>query len=151
MRCKTRCTLRWISKRNMNSSTRKKKEDNTDVKTFSSVASVHLKLQHSSCTTHLTILHTVHDIEIFKLKFLLLLYCTQILNPEKKKRKMCGYVCALYLRYHQHIHHAISESPERGITCWKRKSWKSFSLILVWERHKETIPILYYTTVYTGT
>lgn len=83
----------------MNSSTRKKKEDNTDVKTFSNVASVHLKLQHSSCTTHLTILHTVHDIEIFKLKFLLLIYCTQILNPEKK-RKMCGYVCALYLRYH---------------------------------------------------
>lgn len=41
-----------------------KNEDSTDVKTFSSVASVHLKLQHSSCITHLTILHTVHDIEI---------------------------------------------------------------------------------------
>ena len=51
------------------------------------MASVHLKLQHSSCTTHLTILHTVHDIEIFKLKFLLLIHCTQILNPEKKKEK----------------------------------------------------------------
>lgn len=64
-------------------------EDNTDVKTFSSVASVHLELQHSSCITHLTILHTVYDIEIeiFKLKFLLLIYCTQILNPERKKKK----------------------------------------------------------------
>lgn len=41
-----------------------KNEDSTDVKTFSSVASFHLKLQHSSCITHLTILHTVHDIEI---------------------------------------------------------------------------------------
>lgn len=86
-----------------------KNEDNTDVKTFSSVASVHLKLQHSSCITHLTILHTVHDIEIeiFKLKFLLLIYRTQILNPEKKKEKKCGYVCALHLRYHQHIHHRV--------------------------------------------
>jgi len=64
----------------MNLRTRKtkKNEDNADVKIFSSVASVHLKLQHSSCTTHITILHTVHDIEIFKLKFLLLIYCTQI-------------------------------------------------------------------------
>lgn len=71
----------------MNSSTRKKNEDNTDVKTFSSMAFVHLQLQHSSCTTHLTILHTVHNIEIFKLKFLSLIYCTQIWNPEKKKEK----------------------------------------------------------------
>lgn len=71
----------------MNSSIRKKNGNNADVKTFSSMASVHLKLQHSSCTTHLTILNTVHDIEIFKLKFLLLIYCTQILNPEKKKEK----------------------------------------------------------------
>lgn len=66
---------------------KKNNEDNRDVKTFSSMASVHLKLQHSSCTTHLTILHTVHDIEIFKLKFLWLIYCTRILNPEKKKAK----------------------------------------------------------------
>lgn len=88
----------------------RKNEDNTDDKTFISVASVHLELQHSSCITHLTILHTVHDIEIeiFKLKFLLLIYCTQILNPErKKKRKRCGYVCAPHLRYHQHVHHRI--------------------------------------------
>lgn len=66
---------------------RKKNEDNTDVKTFSSMAFVHLQLQHSSCTTHLTILHTVHNIEIFKLKFLSLIYCTQIWKPEKKKEK----------------------------------------------------------------
>lgn len=72
---------------------------------------VHFKLQHISCTTHFTILHTLHDIEIFKLKFLLLIYCTQILNPEKKKEK-CGYVCALHVPCHQHIHHSILESPE---------------------------------------
>ena len=147
------CTLRWISKRNMNLRTRKtkKNEDNADVKIFSSVASVHLKLQHSSCTTHITILHTVHDIEIFKLKFLLLIYCTQIFKSWEEKRIICGYVCALYLWYHQHIHHRVSECPERGITCWKCNSGKPFPLFLVWERHQETISILYYTTAYTGT
>lgn len=102
----------------------RKNEDNTDDKTFISVASVHLELQHSSCITHLTILHTVHDIEIeiFKLKFLLLIYCTQILNPGGKKKEK-GVVT--------YVHH-ISDTTNtcttgykkvwRGITCWKCNS-----------------------------
>lgn len=58
VRCKTRCNLYIkmdFQKEHEFKNEEKKNEDNTDVKTFSSMAFVHLQLQHSSCTTHLTI------------------------------------------------------------------------------------------------
>lgn len=59
---------------------------------------------------------------------------------------MCGYVCALYLWYHQHIHHWISESPEREITCWKCKIIKAiFSFPL-----EETLGNKFYSVLHNS-
>ncbi|TFK10028.1 phytanoyl-CoA dioxygenase, peroxisomal [Platysternon megacephalum] len=80
---------------------------------------VHFKLQHISCTTHFTILHTLHDIEIFKLKFLLLIYCTQILNPEKKKRKVWLCMCTTCPMPPTHTPQYIRKSRDRRIACWE--------------------------------